>query len=94
MNKRSAIRLIAAFLLLMGQWIAVVHAAKHDTTSELKAACEICSVAHVGAGTPALIFVPTEHVAPQDPPLAFPAKSPAAQIYPRPFGTGPPAILT
>ncbi len=53
-HRLPAFVLILAFVV--GQWLAVVHATKHELTSSKESAtCELCAVAHGGGAVPVII---------------------------------------
>jgi len=51
MRNRSFPHFLLILAFVVGQWFAVVHATKHELTSEKESAtCEVCAVAHGGGG--------------------------------------------
>ena len=91
-------RRLPHFLLLLafvvGQWMAVVHATRHELTSAKDAAtCETCAAAHGSGGIPVLVALVV-------PFIFFAVSSDASQsrifvvtAFLRPQGRAPPLLL-
>ena len=61
MRNRRFVHLALILAFMVGQWMAVVHATKHELVADGDSAtCEVCAVAHSGGGLPAavIVFIP------------------------------------
>jgi hypothetical protein len=86
-------RFLFALGLLMVQTLALVHATGHELKPEKAAVCEICDLAHLTGGTPAVADA-SKIVAPrsEEPAIAIPAAVPRRTLA-RPRSRAPPFRL-
>jgi hypothetical protein len=86
---------VAAILgLVLGQWLAVVHATRHELQDAGKQThCEVCVISHGAAPPPAIATLPPLQKKPAAVCASRQPVEPTSRLAYRPPSRGPPASL-
>jgi hypothetical protein len=89
------LRLLLAFVFVLGQSFALAHATQHEFDSAGKTlSCEICAVAHSGGGLPSSAPLLPALQAAYLPPVSPRPAVPTDLDRPRPQSRGPPSRMS